>query len=177
VSKAITDEVRAIVKRTNTENPGKEDMRALRRVLREYPDLWREVGGGMARQAIEHLIDSTQATALTREFQRQEVEAIRHNLEYDRAPGIEQLLIEQVAMCWLRLNILEYQYTNIRNETITLDQAAFLERRLSAVQRRFLRALETLARVRKITRQILAFQVNIAAAGGRQVNVAGDVKR
>jgi len=44
-------------------------------------------------------------------------------------------------------------------------------------QRRFLRAVAPLVRVRKVTRQTLALQVNIAAQGGQQVNGLGDAKR
>jgi len=47
-----------------------------------------------------------------------------------------------------------------------------LNRRLAASQRRYLRACETLARVRKMVRTTPALQVNIATAGGQQVNVA-----
>ena len=38
-------------------------------------------------------------------------------------------------------------------------------------------ACETLARVRRLIRATPAIQVNIAAAGGRQVNVTGEVGR
>ena len=177
MNKALTplDEVRAILEKANTEDPDPADVRALQRVLRESPDLWREYGGGLAHQAIVHLLDNISMMVLVREFAKREVEAIRRSLGYDHAPEIERLLIDQVILCWLRLNLLEQRYTSIRNErAIGIDQAAFLERRLSAVQRRFLRAVETLARVRKVTRQTVAFQVNI---GGQQVNVMGDTKR
>jgi len=60
---------------------------------------------------------------------------------------------------------------------MTIDQAHFLEKRLNAAQWRFLRAVETLARVRKIARRTPPLQVNIATQGGQQVNVAGDVER
>jgi hypothetical protein len=53
----------------------------------------------------------------------------------------------------------------------TLEQGEYWEKRLSAAQRRYLRACETLARVRKLTLGTLALQVNIAAAGGQQVNM------
>ena len=106
------------------------------------------------------------------------MEAIHTSLGYDHAPAIEQLLIEQVALCWLRLNVLEVKYTQIRkNTTMEIYQADFIEKQLNYAQRRFTRAIETLARVRKVTRQTLALQVNIATAGGQQVNVLGDVKR
>jgi hypothetical protein len=41
-----------------------------------------------------------------------------------------------------------------------------------AAQARYLRACETLARIRKLARSTPALQVNIAADGGRQVNLA-----
>ena len=46
----------------------------------------------------------------------------------------------------------------------------FIKHGLPSVQRRYTRALEALARVRKINRSIQ--QINIAMEGGKQVNVA-----
>jgi hypothetical protein len=179
VNKALTplDEVQVILERANTEDPDPADVLALQRVLEERPDMWHVCGGGLAHQAVVHLLDNVSATGLVREFAKREVETIRCSLGYAHAPEIERLLIEQVALCWLRLNLLEQRYTGFRSEPMGIDQAAFLERRLSAVQRRFLRAVETLARVRKVTRQTVALQVNIAAEGGQQMNVLGDIKR
>jgi hypothetical protein len=178
VNKALTplDEVQAILGRNNTENPDPADVLALQRVLRERPDMWHVCGGGLAHQAIVLLLDNTSASVLAREFAKREVETIRRSLGHDHAPEIERMLIEQVTLCWLRLNLLEQQYTRFRSETLLLDQAAFLERRLSAVQRRFLRAIETLARVRRIVRKTLV-QVNIAEQGGQQVNLLADAQR
>jgi hypothetical protein len=171
------EEMKAILDKTNKESPRKEDVAELCRMLEAYPSLWR-IGGDMARQARLQLIEAKSSTPLVEESMRYGVEAICHNLGYDNAPEIERLLIEQVALCWLRLNVLEVEYTTIRNQrTLTIDQAHFLERRLNYAQRRYMRACETLARVRKIVRRTPALQINIAAAGGQQVNVAGDLER
>jgi hypothetical protein len=63
---------------------------------------------------------------------------------------------------------------NPTKSTNNLDKkAAFWDKRLSAGQRRYLRACETLARVRKITRATM--QINIAGPGSQQLNVAGDL--
>ena len=59
----------------------------------------------------------------------------------------------------------ESRYT--QKYQITLE-----EKRLSAAQRRFIRACETLARVRKLSRNTPALQFNIATSGGQQVNLA-----
>jgi len=48
------------------------------------------------------------------------------------------------------------------------DLGMYWEKRLSAAQRRFTRAGETLARVRKLSRNVPALQFNIAANGGRK---------
>ena len=45
----------------------------------------------------------------------------------------------------------------------------------ASTQVRFLRAIETLARVRRLARNTPALQINIAREGGQQVNVQGDV--
>jgi hypothetical protein len=46
---------------------------------------------------------------------------------------------------------------------------------LTQAQRRHLRALESLARIRKLSKGSDFVQVNIAADGGQQVNVAGSL--
>jgi hypothetical protein len=168
------EELDDILRKTNKEKPKKADTARLRQVLRNNPDLWQEVCG-MARQAISGLLEGDSFSVLSRELYKQEIDGIRRHLGYDDAPMVEQLLIEQVCLCWLRLGVLEYKYSFLTRD-MTIAQADFWERRLSATQRRFLRAVETLARVRKITRRTLALQVNIAAQGGQQVNVAGDVE-
>jgi hypothetical protein len=46
---------------------------------------------------------------------------------------------------------------------------------LSSTQARFIRAIEALARVRRLARNTPALQINISREGGKQVNVQGDV--
>ena len=52
----------------------------------------------------------------------------------------------------------------------TLAQVEHTEKRLTEAQKRFNRACESLARVRKLSRP--SVQINVAAEGGRQLNVA-----
>jgi len=85
---------------------------------------------------------------------------------------LEQLLIQHAALCWLRLTLAELSYSSSMKGSITLTLGLYLEKRLSMAQKRFTRACETLARVRKLSRNTPALQFNIAAKGGQQVNVA-----
>jgi len=80
------------------------------------------------------------------------------------------LLIQQVTLCWLNLNLTEYRHINIMKQSITFTLGLYWEKRLTMAQRRFTKACESLARVRRLSRRI-PVQVNIAAEGGQQVNV------
>ena len=96
--------------------------------------------------------------------------ALRNELGYREAPLLEQLLIQHAALCWLKLSLVELQYSYATKGSITLTVGMYWEKRLTAAQKRFTRACETLARVRKLARNTPALQVNIAANGGQQVN-------
>ena len=176
LTSAEIENAEKILERTITENPSKEDVAALRKLLSHFPNLWRACGQ-LAEHARLKLIQTISPLPFIQESVKAGSEYICRSLGYDDAPEIERLLIEQVVLCWLRLNLLEATYTAVRDQqTMAIDQANFLEKRLDYAQRRYLRACETLARVRKIARRTPALQVNIAADGGQQVNVAGDVR-
>jgi hypothetical protein len=95
---------------------------------------------------------------------------LRDSLGYDAAPTLERMQIEHVCVCWLRLSVMEVRYSLVVNANNTLAQVEHTEKRLTEAQKRFNRACESLARVRKLSR--LSVQINVAAEGGRQLNVA-----
>ena len=168
-TQAVAQQFFDITKKTDKDNPTSDDVKALRQCLADYPFLWR-YAGDLAMLAAHDIVRSVESSSLLRESLRSGWHALKDELGYRDSPPLEQLLIEQVALCWLRLNLLEYQYTNIASKSIpTLD---FWDRRLAASQRRYMRACETLARVRRIIRRTPALQINIATQGGRQINVA-----
>jgi hypothetical protein len=162
--------VRSIIERTNTEHPTKEEIADLRQLLEDDPNLW-ELTGDLARLVTREVIDAGTPTAFVAESVNRGVSLLRDRLGYGRASAIEQLLIEHIALCWVRLFLLELTYTSTwKRGSLAVTQADFLERRLNQTQRRFLRACETLARIRRLGPR--ALQVNIAGPGGQQVNVA-----
>jgi len=174
---ALTDDKKALaefkdlVAKTDKKNPSKADMRALRVFLRKHRELW-AIAGNLAEQAALQLAGGIDGPAILKESLVQGWDALRDDLGYQIAPTLEKMLIDQVVLCWLRHNLLELQYTSAMNKGMTVARGDLLNRRLAASQRRYLRACETLARVRKMVRTTPALQVNIATAGGQQVNVA-----
>ena len=162
---ADRDRVEKIVGATNTTNPKPADVKALRKVLNEFPDIIQL--SNMAAQAATHAIDEMEATVAVKEVMKRRYETLLDELGYSEAAPLEKLLIWQVCLAWVRLAITERYYTGTIDNT-TLTKAIFYDKRLNAAQRCFLRACETLARVRKLaSRTPEVLQVNIA---NQQVN-------
>ncbi len=103
----------------------------------------------------------------SRECWKQRLEAMRSDLGYASASPLERLLIQQVTLCWLNLNAVEYKHSNVMQQSITLTLGIYWEKRLSAAQRRFTRACESLARVRRLSRRIPTRRSRPQASGER----------
>lgn len=104
------------------------------------------------------------------EIWRVQANDLRDELGYASAPALEKMLIDSAVLCWLRLALMELRYDAVTSAGNTLKVIEHTERRLSEAQKRYTRACAALAKVRKM--KLPALQVNIAAEGGRQVNVA-----
>lgn len=162
---------------TNYENPPYEKVQELRKLLADNPDMWQELGD-LARTATEGLIDAAGRNDVAkRESVKQGAESLKQKLGYATAPAIEQLAIEQVVLCWAAFYNVQEVYTRARfnDEKVLRSTIESWDKQLTSSQRRYFRALEGLARIRKLSKGIDVVQVNIAAEGGQQVNVAGDL--
>lgn len=86
-------------------------------------------------------------------------------------------MIEQILICWVNLYVLEINSATKLCESHSTQTGLYWDRRLTGAQSRFKGASESLARIRKLSRNTPALQFNIAAVGGQQVNVANLLKR
>lgn len=163
----------AVVKKTDKEHPTPEDTEELRALLKTHPEIGLHVGD-LAYLSQLKMLDEISSTA-TREIISAGLDTTRQQLGYDDAPILEQIVIQEVLLCWLRLGIWEYNYLVFRPSSNSGSQADFWERRISAAQQRFLRASETLNRIRRFSHRLPALQVNINTDAGQQVNIAGDI--
>ena len=165
---ASLDQLVKVIRETDTDKPSAEAREMLDDFLRSSPAMWRGAGD-MVEQAARHLIKAASGksyavnASMTRGWEQLPADLAR--------PGdgeLERLLVQQVVISWLHLSYIEYQYSAMTTmQDITIKRAEYWERRLSAAQRRYLRATETLARVRRL--QLPAVQVNI---GNQQINQA-----
>ncbi len=105
-----------------------------------------------------------------------EVDLLKKQLDFDAAPPLERLLIEHILTVRLRLIHAEHIYNEgVVNQSVAFRYGEYRDNLLSSTQARFLRAIEALARVRRLARNTPALQINISREGGKQVNVQGDV--
>ena len=112
----------------------------------------------------------------SRAIMQAEVDVLKKQFDFDTAPPLERLLIDQILTARLRLIHAEHFYnTTVLNQSISFQYGEYRDNLLSSTQARFIRAIEALARVRRLARNTPALQINIAREGGKQVNVQGDV--
>ncbi|HEX7176985.1 MAG TPA: hypothetical protein VF240_17130 [Pyrinomonadaceae bacterium] len=162
----------------NKRAPAAGALEAFRQTLKECEGEkaapWRDVTDPLdAALAVLLTTDaSTLTTDAIAELWTLQAREFKDDLGIKTAPPLEKALIQHAAVCWVRLSILEMRYTNVMKQSITLTLGAYWEKRLTAAQKRFTRACESLERVRKLSARVPKVQINVAAEGGRQVNVA-----
>lgn len=161
------EEVYDLLSRTNKQKPARKDVEALRKALHEYPGLWRKYGD-LARLTQHQIIAKSEATQAVSESLNRGVSEMREEMGFQTASPLERLLIEQVVLTWLHFYKTQYSYDEHLRLSLPTKHRDFWDRHLNAAQRRFLRSLETLARVRKMSRRG-QIQINVAE---QQVNVA-----
>ena len=159
---------------TSCENPPYEKVQALRKILADTPDLWRDLGD-LARSATERLIDGANRYDKAKsESVKCGAEHLKIELGYLAASAIERLAIEQVVLCWAEFYNVQESYTRARydGDNVTMSTFEFQDKPLTLAQQRYFRAMEWLARIRKLSKGIDVVQVNITAEGGQQINMA-----
>ena len=170
------EELAALIMKCYKEKPADADIAELRDYLREKPGLYKFVF-----DLADVIKDTTVKKIISERGGRLGINAnilhIKNSMDYERSPIIEQMLIENIIITWLRYQWAEFQLSIRMDREVSISIIEWWEKRTSAAQRRYLRAIETLARVRKLARNTPALQVNIATEGGQQVNVGGDLNK
>ena len=156
-----------LVKRTCKEKTAGKDVQALRVALNAHPEYWKTVGH-LARNVQESLIQRVGPVPM-QESLRVGIQVLEKELCHEEASLLERLLIREVLICWLDLYNVRETFICKTTGRHSVAHGKYWDSRVSAAQRRYIRAIESLARVRKLAnRQPL--QINIA---NQQVNVAG----
>jgi hypothetical protein len=156
---SIPQEVEEVLERCNTEDPAPKDVKALRHYLRTTPGLWRRYGDmiGITMEAVWRALPKH--PTVVESFKQARLE-LRKELGVEQASTFERLLIEHVIVCWFQMQFTSALYSTYYTESTTIDLKQYYCRMLSAAQRRYLRACETLARIRRMSLPTVRVNVN-----------------
>ena len=143
----------ALISRCNVAAPAPSDLAALRKVV-DMPSgaILRALSGTVLA---EDIIGGAGAVKIVTSA---ELDRLRHDLGADDCPPVERSLIDHVCVCWARMQVAERRLTSATSGTHTPPEGLYWERRTDHAQRRYLRALALLAKMRALT----SVQVNIA---------------
>lgn len=152
---------------TNRAERGEQNALAvIRQVFDLIPSVW-EAYGDLAAAAEDALVELwAPNSALTREGLRKKLAAMRTDLAGPEASLLERLLAERLVACWLQAFHADFAYARALKE-LRPEEAELYQRRQDRATRQYLKALRSLADVRRLL--IPTLQVNIA---DRQVNIA-----
>lgn len=143
---------------TNKANPKSEDLHEFGDWLLQHPDQverWGDTANLVEFQLLRQIIaDSEGAKLATREH----LSNLRDALGFATAPALERPLIRMIVLCWLRVQVAETALTQTMKAGNTMRECEFRDAQLTAAQRRYLRAVETLARIRKLSINV---QINL----------------
>jgi hypothetical protein len=95
---------------------------------------------------------------------------LRAELSGPEPPPLERLLVERVALTWVQLMAMESTCASRKLDPAVL---ARFEKRRDQAHSRYIQAIKAIAQIRRL--RLPAVLVNIATAGGQQVNVAGPI--
>jgi hypothetical protein len=129
---------------------------------------WRDFGD-LAKQVRQQLVGQiARKNEFVAEAVAREAGQLRRSWAGEDAPPLERALAERIAAAWLYLHYCEMTYLGLLKEGLTWERDEFHRKRIDQAERRYLRAITALAKVKRL--QLPTVQVNI---GNKQINVAG----
>lgn len=143
-------ELNRIFKATNKNDPKPTDLEALRTLLNEDPAIWQRAADLAVSVQNSILEESFGKSAFLCELMKKQLRELRDQLGWKQATKLEQIAIRHVCLCWFNLNITEQLVNKKLSDSHSTETGLYWDKRLTGAQKRHLRAVETLAKVRKL---------------------------
>jgi hypothetical protein len=151
-------------------NPSAETKKWADEQFEAHPS-WRREYGDLTAQAMDMALGNFWLGYMTKKGVTVAAESLKAELGYAEASPVERMMIEHAVMCHVRLGMMEHLYS--RNASGQMNVIEHWEKRLTLAQRRFTRAVTTLARVRGLlARADSAREAAEKAQAGRQLALA-----
>jgi hypothetical protein len=132
--------------------------------LASAPDEWRR-HGDLTREAVDLALKDFYLGYYTKASVICGAEQLKQELGFDDAPASIRILIEHAVLCHVRLGMIEHLYSRMDSQRI--DVIEHWERRLTLTQKRFTKAVTTLAQVRALLTRAETAQAEAERAKAR----------
>jgi hypothetical protein len=143
----------------------------LHEYCRAVPALWERMGGleHSALESWKRLLApaATNRDAFTRDHIDAELARRRKALHLDGDSQLETLLINRILSAWLQVMHADAPYAQMLQRGGSFRESEFHQKRVDRAQRQLLRAMQSLATIRRLLTPTI--QVNVA---DKQINVA-----
>jgi len=156
-----------LMPKINIENPHENDIKAAKDILENNPNLYKRVPGIWAI-ILDNVVDKYYQGNSNKLLVKAEMRGIKNELGYQSSSGLERLVIDEIVLA--RFYLLTVENAVFQMKKFDMETNNIWDNKLDKAQKRYLKAVGTLAKVRKISNSF-NFQLNIAADGGKQVNV------
>lgn len=144
-------------KRCNKRDADPGDVRALRQMLPQL-DMTEQAAANVRTAMAMHIQETYSKNDYLFHATHEYVTQQRRAMGYELSTAIERPLIDHVLLCELRLAHYEMFYSQAVEKGTTVQGMKPIDDLLAAAQRRYLRAVETLAKVRRMAIPVLVQQ-------------------
>jgi hypothetical protein len=165
-NRELADQFDALLQKALHTGAAPKDVDAFAKILRAHPELW-VIVGDLAEASMRLMLSAKWLPPAMNESVRVGLKEMRKDLGFETASPLEKLLINQVILCWIAFHQTQMRHDVDLENGSTIPNALFWEKKVTLAQRRYLRAIEALARVRRL--KLPAMQLNVAQ---QQLNVA-----
>jgi len=167
--KKVTSKFLEIYSKIDKDKPTKENLKEIQEYVSETqnPSITLQ---RLSQNLTEHLINETfGANGMKIEPLLKGIDEMRNELGYSSSSTIEQLLIDEIILEFLRTYHMQLALTTFTtNKGIDLKNIKKFDELLNSAQARFHKSIQTLMKLRKSG---VKLQINIATEGGKQVNL------
>lgn len=122
----------------------------MKQLLDAHPEIWEHYGDLAlhARESWRHLASASNPYMY--EALGRKLDAMKAKIAGSSPTPLEELLVERIVICWLQVSYADTLAAQT-NPTVPIHQST-LQKRQTSAQHRYLRAIQSLATVRKLLR-------------------------
>lgn len=147
-----TEESKEIAKLAEKEKLTNDEKVLVWKHFNKIPEASKHLGN-QATLAFESWVEmNSYNNGLRREATEIEANKVMNKLGYQKANPLEQILIQEIVICWLRVNHLSDTQKTKLNQSHTTESGLYWSKQVEIAQKQFTRACESLAKVKKLLR-------------------------